>query len=611
MDEPFTVRNVSQKQIYQSFMGILRISPNEGEDDPTALLSTIDAQIKLTDSDGNVLPITFIPKSDGKNIEITTQSTDVFVSNNLISKSEIQTTNFQTKTIASELSYPNFSPKDKDKGQHAIISIQNKLNWKSTDDITDDISNKIIDYIPKLRNSSYLDFDDGNIKDEKVFDSISQTDVQLKSRILLQTFPKDTILYNAIPFHRFLAHEQNGNSTLSLIKNFKIDEELFTENPIFIRGYNWLHGQESSDEVIDFFNKPYLSEIKDNQYKIQHSLNSNSKDSNFNIVKNITDKSDTNVQIDEVRQRQHYHHMFSSIQGAREQNLYDRYIAAIYSNGGCSTPKLYAYNEKAFNQYGKSYKAGVHYHRWSYNGSSYEKNDDWDDIRLFGPWSGPSNGGHHTRSSGSYLMQLVRRSFSPTNDVMTGGLLCDLSIYKYPRGNQWAKYCLNKNFSMFDEFSPIKNLGRILTTSHSQLYNNENYGFYDYNGKWQTYKSCGNNYAKFKAKLNESEARIPISYRGEGQYAIRYSRRWKHGGEWNFGTHIRRGVGSYILQKPNNDNLNWRCYTSLPFMNIEYLGDPGKPQVLKRWEVMDGEPKKPSPQDTYPTHLNLIPFIKK
>ena len=171
MDEPFTVRNVSQKQIYQSFMGVLRISPNEGEDDPTDILSSIDAQIKLTDSDGNVLPITFIPKSNGKNIEITTQSTDVFVSNNLISKSEIQTTNFQTKTITSELSYPNFSPKDK--GQHAIISNQNKLNWKSTDDITDEISNKIINYIPKLRNSSYLDFDDGNIKDEKVFDSIS------------------------------------------------------------------------------------------------------------------------------------------------------------------------------------------------------------------------------------------------------------------------------------------------------------------------------------------------------------------------------------------------------------------------------------------------------
>jgi hypothetical protein len=49
-------------------------------------------------------------------------------------------------------------------------------------------------------------------------------------------------LYNAIPFHRFLAHEQNENSTLSLVKNFKIDEDLFTENPIFIRGYNWLHG---------------------------------------------------------------------------------------------------------------------------------------------------------------------------------------------------------------------------------------------------------------------------------------------------------------------------------------------------------------------------------
>jgi hypothetical protein len=35
MAERFNVRNVAQKEIYDSYMGILRISPNDGIDDPT------------------------------------------------------------------------------------------------------------------------------------------------------------------------------------------------------------------------------------------------------------------------------------------------------------------------------------------------------------------------------------------------------------------------------------------------------------------------------------------------------------------------------------------------------------------------------------------------
>ena len=76
----FNARNVSQKEIYDSYMGILRISPNKIQgknvDDPTPLLNTLvdfkgihegiglNKQVKVTlsDSDGNQLPIKFIPK---------------------------------------------------------------------------------------------------------------------------------------------------------------------------------------------------------------------------------------------------------------------------------------------------------------------------------------------------------------------------------------------------------------------------------------------------------------------------------------------------------------------------------------------------------------------
>lgn len=121
----FNVRNVSQKQIYDSYMGILRISPitmyGRDNDDPTPLLNTLvdfndvfgcgknnHTYATLSDSDGNVLPIKFIPKSfntqvfDGEIyqigdlINICTQVDNcVYVSNNLTSKSTIILSNPQ------------------------------------------------------------------------------------------------------------------------------------------------------------------------------------------------------------------------------------------------------------------------------------------------------------------------------------------------------------------------------------------------------------------------------------------------------------------------------------------------------------------------------------
>lgn len=78
--ERYNTRNVAQKEIYDSYMGILRISPNDindsDVDDPTQILNTLydeekkqRTKIILSDSDGNVLPITFQPRA------FTTQNT--------------------------------------------------------------------------------------------------------------------------------------------------------------------------------------------------------------------------------------------------------------------------------------------------------------------------------------------------------------------------------------------------------------------------------------------------------------------------------------------------------------------------------------------------------
>lgn len=58
-----TLRNVGPFEIPDSFRGILRISPNNGNDDASPLLSTEGSRIQLSDSEGILLPLTFVTKS--------------------------------------------------------------------------------------------------------------------------------------------------------------------------------------------------------------------------------------------------------------------------------------------------------------------------------------------------------------------------------------------------------------------------------------------------------------------------------------------------------------------------------------------------------------------
>lgn len=56
------LRHVGASEIPDSFRGILRISPNDLEDDPSNLLTDTTKEIFLSDSVGNQLPLSFIPK---------------------------------------------------------------------------------------------------------------------------------------------------------------------------------------------------------------------------------------------------------------------------------------------------------------------------------------------------------------------------------------------------------------------------------------------------------------------------------------------------------------------------------------------------------------------
>lgn len=98
MAERYNIRNVAQRQIYDSYMGILRISPNllngnQLEDDPTELLNDTSNEkgVILSDSDGNELPITFIPKEFNGKINLQTKvNGDIFASKTIKIKNTLK-----------------------------------------------------------------------------------------------------------------------------------------------------------------------------------------------------------------------------------------------------------------------------------------------------------------------------------------------------------------------------------------------------------------------------------------------------------------------------------------------------------------------------------------
>lgn len=136
MADRYNVRNVAQKEIYDSYMGILRISPNtyysKDQDDPTLILETLvdinhafqgeskaapeETKIILSDSDGNKLPIVFVPKAFKTNVlikkpqsgaegreekdlvNLTTYSeSDIHISSSFTARSTIRLTNPENK----------------------------------------------------------------------------------------------------------------------------------------------------------------------------------------------------------------------------------------------------------------------------------------------------------------------------------------------------------------------------------------------------------------------------------------------------------------------------------------------------------------------------------
>lgn len=184
----YDVRDVAQKQVYDSYMGILRISPNNGEDDPTSLLETKGEKIKLSDSNGHELPITFSSESftDGW-IYVKTKATDnVYVSKSFTSRSTLLLTDdtssttsriiifkgLSDKTTDGILMYPNKRPSSDDSdyfnldNKHKFWKEENK-KWVTDEKRYKQVEKKLLEQ--KL--SWYNGYKDVETKEKNVKDS--------------------------------------------------------------------------------------------------------------------------------------------------------------------------------------------------------------------------------------------------------------------------------------------------------------------------------------------------------------------------------------------------------------------------------------------------------
>lgn len=148
-----TLRNVGLYEIPDSYKGILRISPNNNVDNPTNLLRTRNTIIKLSDSEGHELPLSFKVKSVyssviGKDnridlVQVEHHYKNLYITNELYIKSNLFLNVSDKKPpllfvnhLGESLGYPIESPYDSE-----YFNKDNKLNFSSALSYEENIKN--------------------------------------------------------------------------------------------------------------------------------------------------------------------------------------------------------------------------------------------------------------------------------------------------------------------------------------------------------------------------------------------------------------------------------------------------------------------------------------
>lgn len=185
--EKIQTREVAQKEVYDSFYGMLRVSPNidpitrELIDNPTIDTCTLNKNIILSDSNGNELPLIFTPKAkttrliDNKELDLVNMTinlnNDVFIRNSLNLRSTLTLNNswnssgkssFEIRSLKSGvgsssvynvLLYPSDSP-------FTSEYFNSEEKFIELDDISGNYPQQIKDELFKIPLSSYKLIDD-------------------------------------------------------------------------------------------------------------------------------------------------------------------------------------------------------------------------------------------------------------------------------------------------------------------------------------------------------------------------------------------------------------------------------------------------------------------
>lgn len=243
-----TLRNVGLYEIPDSYKGILRISPNNNDDDPTAILTNRNNVIKLSDSEGHELPLSFKVKSVYSTvvnqadmidlIQLEHHYKNLYITNNLYIKSNLFINVSDKKPPLlfinydkESLGYPIESPYDSEyynkdnilgfspvltyeenvkniPYNHEIYDVTNSVNLKHYEKINDSYllhtvqQNLGFKSVPVLKRRNYIlgSYPTGRYKvnssSPHKLNTIS--DITLKNHTQLAFIPLDKIIYRAL-----------------------------------------------------------------------------------------------------------------------------------------------------------------------------------------------------------------------------------------------------------------------------------------------------------------------------------------------------------------------------------------------------------------------------
>ena len=351
--------------------------------------------------------------------------------------------------------------------------------------------------------------------------------------------------------------QSSGGATIKLPNLFA----LYEKTPRFIRGLNWKNNL-SDNNIVTIFNKldgnssyDYINENDFANLKLFKDKDFAISSKGFKSVNKLYFHTFDHL----IEKEEHYHSLFSSVEGDTSGTLYTLLNKADCGNTRRGYPHHYGWRQGTFLNYDRTYSTLELFNNTGYRFLGGNANDN-------NAWS-------------KYCMDL----FNGEN-VYTG-----------------AKFC---------NFTPIPNMGLYLYNTsicnntgticgNSRGHNTGCFGFVDANGTehWVseaqisvTYEDCVNSTANtkkydlekerrkfFVKKLNEAEGFIPISWYGKasGKVQITYSRDERNGSKSSsrntYDDHFYN-IAGYKMAAPRKTSSKWRCLSSIPYLNPYKLG---------------------------------------